>query len=291
MTSKTIVQRTLSTMALLSGGTFLSERFRDHALPPYIRIVSYHATDRIHEANLERHFRFFAERYRPARWSDLTDHLDGTRPWAGPKPGILIAFDDGGVSNFTVARPLLRRYGLTGIFLIPTDWIDLSVGNQPDYADAHKISTAKTEPDRGRGMSWEQIRELAAEGDKIVSHTRSHYRFADGDGEAALRREIVESKAILEDRLGIEIDSFGWVGGESSVYVRKAFEMIRAASYRYVLSTVLGPILAGTDPQMIRRTALNDDWPLSQVRFWLLPPSDRRYRAKEAAIRKQLGLS
>jgi peptidoglycan/xylan/chitin deacetylase (PgdA/CDA1 family) len=258
---------------------------------PAIRIVSYHRTDPRHAGNLEKHFRFFSKYYLPATWNDLTAQISGTCPWTKAKPGIIVAFDDGGLSNFTVARPLLRRFGLTGIFLIPTDWIDTPREKQPEYAKAHRIVVTTRGVEAGLAMNWEQIRQLSLEKDKIVSHTRSHHRFSSLDTPKVLSREIKESKSILEERLHLPIDTFGWVGGESEVYQPAAFKQIQEAGYRYSLSTILGLNRPNTNPFFIRRTAIFDNWSLAQVRFWLLPISDRRYASKEARISRCLGIS
>lgn len=284
-----LAQKALSSFFWLSGLTTVSEILYDKSSA--IRIVSYHRTDPLYVNNLETHFRFFAEHYIPATWNDLIGHISGVSPWPYKKTGIIIAFDDGGLSNFTVARPLLRCYGFTGLFLIPAAWIDIPREKQQAYAAAHRIEVSNHGRDAGLAMSWSQIRQLVEEGDKIVSHTYSHHRFSPSDTPEILFQEILKSKEILEDRLTIPIDTFGWVGGETDVYRPAVFQMIRDAGYSYILSTILGLNKLNTNPLLIRRTALSDNWSLAQVRFWLLPISDRRYRHKEKLVCDRLGMS
>lgn len=282
-------QKALSSFCWLSGFTACSELLRDRVSA--IRIVSYHRTEKLNTHKLERHFRFFASHYLPATWNDLEAQITGTSPWTQPKPGLMIAFDDGGLTNFTVARPLLRRFGFTGIFLISPEWIDTPAEEQPAYASAHRIDAAEQGREAGLAMSWPQIQQLVSEGDKIVSHTYSHHWFSSSDSQEILFKEIATSKSLLEERLNISIDTFGWVGGETEVYQPSAFQLIKEAGYRYVLSTVLGLNHPHTNPFFIRRTALSDGWPLAQVRFWLLPVSDRRYQCKQKLICSRLGIS
>ena len=45
-----------------------------------------------------------------------------------------------------------------------------------------------------------------------------------------LKYEIVESKNILEEKIGNEVISFCWVGGEEHTYTKKAFQLIQASS-------------------------------------------------------------
>src|ERR1700722_18937196 len=57
----------------------------------------------------------------------------------------VVTFDDGHVSNYEVALPLLQNYGLTARFFITAGW----TGQKPDY------------------MSWEDLRKLHNSGQRI----------------------------------------------------------------------------------------------------------------------------
>src|SRR2546426_10850302 len=73
-----------------------------------------------------------------------------------PVPGRLVAltFDDSVASHYSVVRPILKRYGFGATFFI-TEGFSFRT-NKQDY------------------MTWEQIKELHADGFEIGNHTRDH---------------------------------------------------------------------------------------------------------------------
>lgn len=64
---------------------------------------------------------------------------------------VIFTFDDGGGSLYTRAAPILEKYGLKGIFFIPTKYI-----NESGF------------------LSSEQIKEMAERGHTIGTHSHSH---------------------------------------------------------------------------------------------------------------------
>ena len=71
-----------------------------------------------------------------------------------PDKLVVLTFDDSVASHYTVARPLLKRYGFGATFFI-TEGFSFRT-NKQDY------------------MTWEQIAELHRDGFEIGNHTRDH---------------------------------------------------------------------------------------------------------------------
>jgi peptidoglycan/xylan/chitin deacetylase (PgdA/CDA1 family) len=67
---------------------------------------------------------------------------------------VVLTFDDGARSHFTVVRPLLKELGFSATFFI-TEGFDFAT-NKRDY------------------MTWRQIRQLHQDGFEIGNHTRDH---------------------------------------------------------------------------------------------------------------------
>ncbi len=67
---------------------------------------------------------------------------------------VVLTFDDSVASQYTVVRPLLKKYGFGATFFITEGFSFLT--NKTDY------------------MTWEQIAELHREGFEIGNHTRDH---------------------------------------------------------------------------------------------------------------------
>ena len=105
-----------------------------------------------------------------------------------PSKPIILTFDDGSDTVYAAAQPIMQRYGFTGVAYIVYYTIGLT-----------------------HYMNVDQIRALHAAGWEIGSHSLSHkdltippYRQED---------EVVQSRRMLETRLGMPILSFAYPFG------------------------------------------------------------------------------
>ena len=88
--------------------------------------------------------------YNVIRLADLTDFLSGKRPL--PPRAVVITFDDGHVSTYQHAYPILRKYGFPATFFLYTDFLG-----------------------GGEGLTWTQINEMSKSGlIDMQSHSKSH---------------------------------------------------------------------------------------------------------------------
>jgi len=127
---------------------------------------------------------------------------------------VAISFDDGDVSNLEVALPLLQARGLTATFFVTSDFI-----GQPGM------------------LAASDVRALADAGMEVGSHGRSHAFLADLDSDA-LRAELLDSRARLQDLTGREVASIALPGGRGGERERQA---ALAAGYRVLFGSVPGP--------------------------------------------------
>ena len=81
-------------------------------------------------------------------------------------------------------------------------------------------------------MSWDTLRELAAAGWEIGSHTQSHPMLTELDA-VTLREELVESRAECERRLDRQCDSLAYPYGGCDARVAIA---AAAAGYRFAVT-------------------------------------------------------
>ena len=123
---------------------------------------------------------------------------------------IVLTFDDGYSDNYEVARPILEKYGFAGTFFI----ISGKIG-QAEY------------------MNEAQIRELAAKGNEIGSHSVSHPDLANLSG-AKMKTEVEKSKTDLEKITGEKVVSFCYPAGKYNEAVEKA---VQAAGYKIAVTT------------------------------------------------------
>lgn len=146
--------------------------------------------------------------YIGVRMDGITRCLRGEAPC--PSKAIALTFDDGYADAYTDALPVLKRYGLIATFYIATNFI-----GQPGY------------------MTWEQVAELRDAGMEIGAHTVSHPDLTTLDWETA-GFEIAQSKAELDQRLGINVISFCYPTG---LYNAGIEEQVRAAGYLNATTT------------------------------------------------------
>jgi peptidoglycan/xylan/chitin deacetylase (PgdA/CDA1 family) len=117
-----------------------------------------------------------------------------------PKP-ILLTFDDGSETTYTIALPIMQRYHFTGTTYIIYNFVGI-----PNYMDV------------------DQIRALHAAGWEIGSHTISHIDLTTRPDRQ--KDEIVESRRKLQSLLEVPILSFAYPygahNGDSLYYVHSA---------------------------------------------------------------------
>lgn len=64
----------------------------------------------------EEQLKFFRENFNVVTMEEVLDSYNGSEL---PSDALLLTFDDGYIDNFTVALPLLKKYGMQGSFFIP----------------------------------------------------------------------------------------------------------------------------------------------------------------------------
>jgi len=105
-----------------------------------------------------------------------------------PRP-VIITFDDGDISVYETAFPILQKYGLTGVVYIVNNYMGTE-----GY------------------MSAEQIKELVAAGWEVGSHSRSHRDLTKLEPEVQ-RAEVVEAREVLQEILGVPVLTFAYPFG------------------------------------------------------------------------------
>lgn len=105
-----------------------------------------------------------------------------------PDKAVAITFDDGYISIFETAFPMLQEFGYPFTLFLSTGPIDQNMGNY---------------------MNWEQIREMSDAGVMIANHMVEHpYMLersagtSDAEWIAALRQELLAAEATIERETG-----------------------------------------------------------------------------------------
>jgi peptidoglycan/xylan/chitin deacetylase (PgdA/CDA1 family) len=130
---------------------------------------------------------------------------EGTRP-KELRPRV--TFDDGHISNYELALPLLESQGIDATFFVTTDWV------------------------RGRRgfMNWSQLREISSLGHEVHSHGASHELLTHCSS-AQLCDELQRSKQDIEDALGVAVTAISVPGGRCD---DRVLEACSRSGYRQV---------------------------------------------------------
>jgi len=163
-----------------------------------------------------------------------------------PPRCAVITFDDGWKSQYEVAWPILKKFGYPVTMFIYTEGVrGGSLGG-------------------GEAITWEQLGDMRDNGVDIEAHSATHQDLREGHSimlagtggkrtrakltgpqyEQWVRNEVVGSKELLEQRLGIKVDCFAVPFGNYNEHVK---ELARNAGYE-AMFTVYGQPITFTSP-------------------------------------------
>ncbi len=147
----------------------------------------------------------------------------------------------------------------TAIMMIIRAMLDQAVGDERRFLDqlAARAEVTVDAESLGRSlfMSWDQVRHLPESGAELTigSHSHSHSNLARLDDDSQ-RRELTESKQILETRVGCEIKAFAYPYGWPGTFTDRTKSIVAEAGYR----------LAFASREGVTRTESFDPWEISR---------------------------
>ncbi len=195
-----------------------------------------------------------------------------------PSLDATLTFDDGFSSSYTAIRGLKHR---KAIFFVCPEYINRADSN--NWQDFFSNNLRRTEdpsaPDIAnavRPTSWEQLRELVALGHHIGSHSMSHARLSTLTSEKELEREIIGSAEMIEDRLGVSVDSFSHPFGNLQSISERALKII-LRRYRYFFTGIRGNNDGSAHSSIVWRDTVHFYWPIDYTAFLLKGGFDWRY--------------
>jgi peptidoglycan/xylan/chitin deacetylase (PgdA/CDA1 family) len=195
-----------------------------------IPILMYHALDESHSiiatppATFASQMRWLYENdYHVIPLSHLVQHLH--RRTSLPARSIVITFDDGFESIYTVAFPILARYGFSATVFLVAGYCGGSNNwpHQPQAILHHPL------------LTWAQVREMDGQGIEFGAHTMNH-PWLDQLTPGEIEYEVLSSKAQIEEQIGHPIDLFAYPYGRYNEEVRT----IVGRAYAGACSTRLG---------------------------------------------------
>jgi len=151
-----------------------------------------------------------------------------------PPRTLAITFDDGYKDNYEYAFPILKKYNLpANIFLIVNE-------------------IGRPQNDR---LSWDEIEAMQEAG--IItfgSHALGPQPLVNIKSKEDLKREIFDSKKILEEKLGRDINAFSYPEGRFDVRIR---DLVMDAGYRLAVATSAGKNFPNDDIFALKRLRIS----------------------------------
>jgi len=177
-----------------------------------------------------------------------------------PPRCAVVTFDDGWKSQYEVAWPIMKKFGYPFTMFIYTEGVaGGSLGG-------------------GQAITWEQLADMRDNGVDIEAHTATHQDLREGHAitlvgagvkrtrtrltgpqyEQWVRNEVVGSKELLEQRLGIKVNCFAVPFGSYNEHVK---ELARNAGYEAMFTVYGQPITFTSALDSLGRYAIEANKP------------------------------
>jgi len=153
-----------------------------------------------------------------------------------------ITFDDGHISDYEIAYPLLAKNNLTATFFIVPKYV-----GRPGY------------------MNWEEIKVLSSAGMEIASHSLSHPYFSSLKIRQ-VREELEESRKIIEDNLGKRVSSFAYPYGD---FLSHHHDLAQESGYKKICTSTPG--MNRFSDQILMRNSIHSKITSKQIESFISP--------------------
>ncbi len=207
--------------------------------------------------------------YRVISLKKLINHMESGE--ALPEKAVVITFDDGYKSNYTLAYPILKKYNMPAtIFLIagydqyPPDEIHprLSWGEMVEMEKGGLVDIQAHTYDMHRRVYTDRDKS----GRKPAMVARAYLpgeerRETPEEYEERLYNDFSKARATIEAGLNKEVDTMAWPFG---VYNAKSVELARKAGFKYFATTRVGLNRQGDSIEAIRRVSGKENMPLAE---------------------------
>jgi peptidoglycan/xylan/chitin deacetylase (PgdA/CDA1 family) len=203
----------------------------DHTNPKFKQFVVSPKLFAEHMAYLHQH------KYTPITVSQFVAALTHRGNKLPDRP-VVLTFDDGFADFYTVALPIIKRYGFTATLYTATAYI-----NGTSRWLQHEGETARPM------LTWEQLGEINASGIECGGHSHSHPQL-DTLSQAEAYSEILQCKRHLEDHLHQEVLSFAYPFGYHTASIRR---QVQEAGYTSACAVKFAMSSEKTDPFALAR--------------------------------------
>lgn len=151
---------------------------------------------------------------------------------------VLVTIDDGFLSLYQHALPILSSYNVPAIAFVPAGTVEQTYGGDPEPR-----------------ITWGQLRELASSGIEIGSHGWSHRSFG-VMAPAEMRSEAMRSRELLEQRSGREVRTFAYPFGTRADFDATSTRILIECGYRCAFTSQHGFVHPQAQPHLLPRVKI-----------------------------------
>lgn len=187
-----------------------------------------------------------------------------------PAKPIILTFDDGFVSNYLYAFPILKKYGMTATIFMT---VNRDAENFKKYAS---IDAPLTDL---------QLQEMSDYGIAIESHSMTHRYLSELQPEV-IRWELAESRKSLAQTLRKAVRFLAIPSGAYSAAVKR---LVRETGYEAAFCMLKGSNNRSSDPYALRRFVIARDFTLDDFRR-TLQPGTGCYLRLTSSLQNALGI-
>jgi peptidoglycan/xylan/chitin deacetylase (PgdA/CDA1 family) len=184
---------------------------------------------------------------------DLDDYIEIRRNDKDrPNKPVIVTFDDGYLSNYTLAYPAIRKNTQKAVIFVapePDDYTRNIVEGMDGF------------------LSNDQMRELSTNGVSIQSHTLTHCVLNELDDKTA-RHELTESRKRLSEITGRSVDH---IAIPRAGYSRRIRKLVREAGYQTACGNMKGTANQTSDSLALPRIVIERDMTVEDFARCLTP--------------------
>jgi len=212
---------------------------RGKYVPP---ILAYHMIEpqfqyalAISDKTFEKQMKFFKERHYNLVTLEQLAILIREHKKIPPRT-VSITFDDGYQDNYTYAFPVLKKYGIPATIFLIYDEVGRSANDR---------------------LSWEMIKEMQSSGlITFGSHTLGPEPLINFKSKEEIKRQIFESKRLLEEKLGRTVNFFSYPEGFFTPEIR---QMVIDANYLAAVGTKTRKGYPNDDVFVLKRLRISEN--------------------------------
>ncbi len=196
----------------------------------------------------------------PERLARTTAEIAVNKPDYWSNPNISWLTDSRTDYNFTGIPPTQEE--LTQLIAITKQFSDLEIHTRLDTIQ-HDLGLDENQY-KSSLMNWEQVSKMVDSGlIDVGSHTCHHIRLNNQITRAILEKEIVSSKAQIEENLGRPVNTFCFPNGD---YTQDALAIVRQ-HYNGAVTTENGWNSRKTDNHALQRIGIHEDIANDRISF------------------------